>query len=180
VTLSPPATDEAPDYFFRYIRLVPAGDIRSILAAQLDDMGALIAHVSEDAAAHRYAPDKWSLRQVLAHVNDCERLFTFRALWFARGFDAPLPSFDQDVAARHDRADARSWSGLGEEFGHLRAATISLFRHLPDEAWTRRGVASGGEFSVKAFAWIAAGHVFHHATIMRERYLPTRPASERR
>lgn len=169
--LTPPAPSEAPEYFFRYIRLVPDGDIHAILEAQQDEMRALCASVTDATAGHRYAPDKWSLRQVLSHVNDCERLFVFRALWFARGFDTPLPSFEQEIASRHDGADGRTWSSLADEFAHLRASSLAFFGHLPEAAWTRRGVASGGEFTVKAFAWIAAGHVIHHTTIVRERYL---------
>lgn len=120
----------------------------------------------------RYAPDKWSIRQVMNHVNDTERVFVFRALWFARGFDEPLPSFDQDVAVTFAGADARSWASHLEEFATVRAATMTFFRSLPEGAANRNGIASGNPFSVRALAYIIAGHVEHHLKILRKRYLP--------
>jgi hypothetical protein len=104
-------------------------------------------------------------------VNDCERLFAFRALWFARGLAPALPSFDQDVASRHDGADARPLSSHIAEFDALRRSTVDFFRHLPDGAWTRRGTASDNPFTVRALAFITAGHVIHHRRILEERYL---------
>jgi hypothetical protein len=120
---------------------------------------------------HRYARDKWSIREVVSHLSDTERLFTFRAMWFARGFDSELPSFDQDVAIVGARADARPWKDIVEEFGAVRGATIPFFASVPDDAWDRRGIASGYSFSVRALAFIATGHVAHHLNILRERYL---------
>ena len=127
--------------------------------------------ISDERSRHRYAPDKWSIREVLGHINDTERLFAFRAFWFARGLPEPLPSFDQDIAAAHAGADDRSWSAHIDEFRSVRAATLALFQHLPPDAWTRRGVASDMPFTVRALAFIAAGHVAHHARLLRERYL---------
>jgi hypothetical protein len=92
-------------------------------------------------------------------------------LWFARGFDTELPSFDQNVAVAADGADDRSWRSLIDEFRAVREASLSLFRHLPPDAWMRRGVASGNPFSVRALAYVVAGHVSHHARILKERYL---------
>jgi hypothetical protein len=99
-------------------------------------------------------------------------LFVFRALWFARGFDSPLPSFDQDVAVSTAGSDDRSWRSHVEEFRTIRNATVSFFQNLPADAWMRRGVASGNPFTVRALAYISAGHVSHHVKILRERYLP--------
>jgi hypothetical protein len=127
--------------------------------------------VSEEQSLHRYAPDKWSIRQVLGHLNDTERLFVFRALWFARGFDTPLPSFDQNVAMRASGADQRSWASHVEEFRAVRSSTLTFFDQLPADAWQRRGIASDNPFTVRALAFIAAGHVAHHIRILRERYL---------
>ena len=104
-------------------------------------------------------------------MNDTERLFVFRALWFARGFDSPLPSFDQDVAVSTAGADARPWRSHVEEFRVVRAATLAFFDNLPADAWTRRGIASGNPFTVRALAYISAGHVTHHTKILQERYL---------
>jgi hypothetical protein len=137
------------------------------LAATLDQ----VRPITETQSLYRYAPDKWSIRGVLSHLNDCERLFVSRAFWFARGFDSPLPSFDDKVAAAAAGADARSWASHVEEFRAVRTATLAFFRHLPPEAWARRGMASGNPFTVRALAFIAAGHVTHHSRILRERYL---------
>jgi hypothetical protein len=166
-----PDRTEAAEYYFTYIAKVGPGDILEILETQLPETVAFFRAVSEERSRWRYAPDKWSIRQVLSHINDAERLFAFRALWFARGLDSPLPSFDQEVAEASTRADERSWSGLIEEFGAVRAATIALFEHLPAEAWMRRGVASGNPVSVRALAYIIAGHVTHHTSTLRSRYL---------
>ena len=166
-----PDRTEAADYYFTYINQVQ-GDLLGILEAQSDETTTLLRGVSEEQSRYRYAPDKWSIREALGHVNDAERLFVFRAFWFARGFDSPLPSFEQDVAARAARADERTLSSHLEEFRSIRAATLSFFRSLSEEAWMRRGMASGNPFSVRALAYITAGHVVHHNRILRERYLP--------
>jgi DinB superfamily len=166
-----PDRTEAAEYYFTYIDKVPPGDICPVLEAQLPQTLAFLRGISETQSLHRYAPGKWSIRQVVSHVNDAERLFVFRAFWFARGFDAPLPSFDQDVAASTAGAEDRPWSSHVDEFSAIRAATLTFFRSLPPDAWTRRGMASGNPFSVRALAYITAGHLEHHAGILRARYL---------
>jgi hypothetical protein len=165
---------EAAEYYFKYIDrvvLAPGQTITDVIAAQLDETAAFFGGITDTQSSHRYAPDKWSLRQVLSHINDTERVFAYRALWFARGFPAELPGFDQDVAIATAGADARSWASHVEEFRSIRAASVTLYRNLQPEAWTRRGVASGYPFSVRALAFITAGHVAHHMAIVRERYL---------
>ena len=166
-----PGTDEAAAYYFNYINQVPGEDIVGYLAAQLDETMPFFSGISEERSFHRYAPEKWSIRQVLNHVNDGERLFVYRAFWFARGFDSPLPSFDQEVSVRAARADEVPWAEHIEEFRGLRLATLSFFRNLPAEAWDRKGIASDYPFTVRALAFIIGGHVAHHAAILRERYL---------
>jgi uncharacterized damage-inducible protein DinB len=166
-----PDRTEASPYYFSYIDQVSAGDIRDILEAQSGEALAQLQSISDEQSRHRYAPDKWSIRQVLSHLNDAERLFVSRAFWFARGFDSPLPSFDQHVAMSAAGADDRAWSSHIDEFRAVRAATVTFFRTLPADAWGRRGVASGNTFTVRALAYIAAGHVTHHLRILRERYL---------
>lgn len=161
---------EAPDYYYTYINHVPDGDIVGILEAQLEAAAAGFARISEAQSLHRYAPEKWSIRESLAHVNDTERLFTFRAFWFARGLDAPLPSFDQDIAMRHISADARSWASHVAEFRDVRRATVNLFTHFSPEAWARRGQASGNTFTVRALAYITGGHLLHHLAVLRDKY----------
>lgn len=167
-----PDRSEAAEYYFTYIDRVPDGiDICRILEDQLPETLALLQGISDERSRHRYAPDKWSIREVVGHLSDTERMFVFRALWFARGFDTPLPSFDQNVAIVAARSDDIPWSSLVDELESVREATLAFFRHLPAEAWTRRGIASGNPFTVRALAYVAAGHVIHHSTILRERYL---------
>lgn len=170
VTTTVPDTTEAAEYYFTYIDQVGGGDIRQILEAQAGETLEVLRDISEERSRHRYAPDKWSIKQVLSHVNDTERAFVFRALWFARGFDSPLPSFDQNIAIAGAAADKRSWNSHLVEFEAVRAATLTFFQNLPAEAWLRRGVASGNTFTVRALAYITAGHVTHHVRILRERY----------
>ena len=166
-----PERGEAAEYYFTYINQVPEGDICATLDAQVGTAAALLESISDQQSAHAYAPGKWSIRQVLSHINDTERLFVFRAFWFARGFDAPLPSFDQNVAVAAAGADERSWRSHIDEFRAVRGATNAFFRNLPPEAWSRRGIASDNPFTVRALAFITAGHVTHHLKILRERYL---------
>jgi hypothetical protein len=166
-----PEKDEAAPYYFTYIDQVEGDDPLAAMQRQLDDTGGMLAAISEEKSLHRYAAGKWSLRQALSHINDTERVFTFRALWFARGFESPLPSFDQDVAVRTSDADQVPWATHVEEFRRVRLASISFFGNLPAEAWKRSGVASDQRVSVRALAFIVAGHTAHHARIVRERYL---------
>jgi hypothetical protein len=165
-----PDRTEAAEYFFRYIDQVPEGDILAILRNQTTETLALLREITDDGSLHRYAPDKWSIRQVVAHINDCERLFVFRAFWFARALEGELPSFDQDVAMVLAGADERSWNSHIDEFVAVRSATQMLFDNLPNDAWSRQGIAGGNPFSVRALAYISAGHVTHHLWILRERY----------
>lgn len=166
-----PDHTEVAEYYFTYINQVPDGDIRRTLHAQLEETVDFLGGISGDRSLHRYAPDKWSIREVLGHVNDCERLFVFRAFWFSRGLDSPLPSFDQNAAVSTAGSNLRSWRSLIEEFRVVRVASLSLFDELSGEAWARRGIASDNPFSVRSLAWITAGHVAHHSAILRTRYL---------
>jgi DinB family protein len=169
-----PDRSEAPEYYFKYIDRVPDPDVCRVLAIQRDETCQLLGSISEDESLHRYAPDKWTIREVLGHINDTERLVTFRAWWFARGFHSGLPSFDQNVAAAAAGAAQRTWDSHVQEFLAIRGSTILFFTELPAEAWLRRGIASDHPFTVRALAYIAAGHVIHHAAILRERYLNCR------
>ena len=166
-----PGKDEAALYYFTYIDRVQSDDIVGFLHAQLTEAEALFRGISEEKSLYRYAPEKWSIRQVLNHVTDTERMFLFRALWFARGFQDPLPSFEQDIAAAGAGANECPWRGHVEEFSAVRAASHAFFRNMPPGAGMHTGIASGKKFSVRALAWIAAGHFAHHAAIIRERYL---------
>lgn len=166
-----PQEGDAAPYYFPYINQVAGDDAVAVMESQLEESIALFAGISEELSLHRYSPDKWSIRQLLNHVTDTERALAFRALWFARGFTAPLPSYDQDIAAAGAAADGVSWSAHVEEFRRVRLSTISLYRNMPAEAWMRSGIASDNPFTVRALAFIVAGHLAHHAAILRERYL---------
>jgi hypothetical protein len=166
-----PKTDEAAAHYSTYIGRISNDNILDVLESQLRDTSALFRDVSEEKSLHRYAPEKWSIRQVLNHVNDTERVFAFRALWFGRGFSGSLPSFDQNTGASAAQADEYPWADHVQEFQKIRQATVALFRNLPDKAWARSGVASGMSVTVNALAYIIAGHAAHHIAILRERYL---------
>lgn len=166
-----PENSEAAPYYFTYINQVSGEDALSAIEGQLEDSMAFFSGISEQKSLHRYAPDKWSIRQVLNHVTDTERVFALRALWFARGFDTALPNYDQNVAVSAAEADAISWAAHSEEFRRVRMSTISLFKNMPAKAWTRSGIASDNRFTVRSLAYIIPGHLTHHVKIVRERYL---------
>lgn len=166
-----PKENEAATYYFTYINKIGGDDALKVMEAQVEESARFFAAISEDKSLYRYAPGKWSIRQVLNHISDTERTFAFRALWFARGFDTPLASFDQNIGVEGAAADRLSWAAHVEEFKRVRLASISLFRNLPEEAWTRTGMASDNRVSVRALAFIIAGHLTHHLEIVRERYL---------
>jgi hypothetical protein len=166
-----PDRTEAAEYYFTYISQVPGGDVVQLLEQQLAEVRDLLAGIPEARSLHRYAEGKWSIREVMSHINDAERVFTFRALWFGRGLEGSLPSFEQDVTVASAHADAMSLGEHRTEFEAIRASTLALFRGMPADAWLRRGVASGNEFTVRALAFITVGHAAHHLRLLRERYL---------
>jgi hypothetical protein len=166
-----PQRTEAAPYYYMYIDRITSEDIVGVLETQLEELMPFLAGIDEMKSLYRYAPEKWSIRQVLNHITDTERAFVFRALWFARTFDSPLPSFDQDIAAAGAGADEVTWKCHVDEFRAVRQATVLLFRNMPAEAWMRTGIASGNPFTVRALAYIIAGHVAHHKAILEERYL---------
>jgi hypothetical protein len=161
---------EAVPYYFTYINLVVGDDPVATIERQLAESEELYSAISEEKSLHRYAPQKWSIRELLNHITDTERAFAFRTLWFARGFTSPLPGYDQDIAAAGASADQFSWASHVEEFRSVRLATIALFRNLPHPAWERSGIASDNRFTVRAMAYIIPGHFAHHIAVLRERY----------
>jgi hypothetical protein len=168
---SRPTVEECSPYYFTYIQLVPDGDIVDTLQAQHADIHALLKHVTDAHAAASPAPTEWSIKQVVAHLSDTERLFAFRALWFARGEQTALPGMEPNPWVAITDANARALSDLLTEFDQVRAASLSLFANLDSAAWKRRGSASGNVISVRALAWIIAGHERHHNRSLREQYL---------
>ncbi len=169
--LGRPQPNEAASYYSLYIDRVPSDDVVGVLTTQLEEAVDFLSEISEQQSLHRYAPDKWSMRELLGHVNDTERVFMFRALWFARGFEDPLPSFDQEIGFKAAESDNVSWASHVDEFSAIRSATLAFFRNLPSDAWLRSGIASDNSVTVRALAYIVAGHVSHHLAILRERYL---------
>jgi uncharacterized damage-inducible protein DinB len=166
-----PQSTEAAPYYFKYIDLVTSEDIVPTFQSQLGETLEFLGGISEEQSLHSYAQDKWTIREVLNHVNDCERLFVSRAFWFARGFEDPLPSFEQVQAVQMAHANDISWGQLVEEFKDVRLGTISFFKNLPADAWSRSGVASDNQVTVRALAYIIAGHVSHHVGVLRARYM---------
>jgi len=166
-----PQEGDAAPYYFPYINQVAGDDALAVIESQLEESLALFAGISEETSLRRYAPGKWSIRELLNHVTDTERAFAFRALWFSRGFAIPLPGYDQNIAASGAAADGAPWSAHVEEFRSVRQSTIWLFRNMPAEGWTRAGIASDNHVTVRALAFIVAGHAAHHLKILRERYL---------
>jgi len=166
----PTEQDVAP-YFFTYIDQVAGDNPVGVLRPQLTEALELFSHISEEQSLRRYAPGKWSMRQLLNHVTDTERAFAFRMLWFSRGFETALPGYDQDIAAAGAEADGVSWTAHVEEFRTVRLSTISLYQNMPAEGWKRSGIANEKFITVGALAYIVPGHVTHHLKILRERYL---------
>ena len=166
-----PGTDEYAPYYGTYIGKVPDGDLRAMLASQLAETLALIRSIPESRGGHRYAPDKWSIKGVLGHLADSERIFSYRALRIGRGDATPLPGFEQDDYVPMGNFDARTLRDLADELAAVRQATIQLFAHLDQAAFERRGTASGKPVSVRALAYIIAGHELHHVGILKTRYL---------
>lgn len=166
----PDETEYLP-YYGRYISLVPEGDILALLNKQSDETLALLRSIPESQAEFRYAPDKWSIKELVGHVIDSERIFAYRALRFARNDQTPLPGYEQDDYIRNASFNDYPLVELASEFESVRSSTLSLFKHLSDEAWHRRGVANDAEASVRALAYIIAGHELHHREILRNRYL---------
>lgn len=169
-TNRPDATEYAP-YYGKYVSLVPDADILASLSEQLGETLALLQSIPEAQADFRYAPDKWSIRELVGHLIDTERIFAYRALRFARNDQTPIEGFEQDDYIRHASFDNYPLAELTSEFAHVRHASISLFKHLDRDAWTRKGTASDNEVSVRALAYIIAGHELHHLEILRSRYL---------
>ena len=171
VFMRPPEISEYPSSYGKYISLVQGDDLIEILDHQLNDSLAMLCRISEVKSLHRYEPAKWSIKEVLGHLNDSERIFTYRALRFARNDHTALSGFDQDPYVSEAGCDARPWSELVEEFGHIRRSTILFFRGLKLEAQMRFGVANNAPITVRALGFAIAGHELHHMGILREKYL---------
>ena len=171
VVFARPTASECSPYYFNYIQLVPDGDIVATLQAQHMQIHDLLKQTTDAEAASPPAPGEWSIKQVVAHLSDAERLFAFRALWFARGEQAALPGMEPNPWVENSDSNARPLADLLAEFDQVRAASISLFANLDAAAWKRCGTASDALISVRALAWVIAGHELHHNRSLREVYL---------
>ena len=166
-----PGTDEYAPSFAEYVsRIGENENIVSVLSDQIDKVLAWLERVPESRADYRYAPGKWSIKEVVGHLSDTERVFAYRALRFGRGDPTPLPSFDDQGYVGQQRAGDRTLVELAQEWVDIRRATLSLFRNFPSEAWTSRGTASGQPASVRAIAYVIGGHVRHHLEVLEARY----------
>ena len=169
-TIPRPNTGEYNEYYGSYIGRVPDGDLAEQLARQHDATRTLLGGLTPERARHRYAPDKWSVTEVVGHVADAERVFSYRAMRIARGDATPLPGFDEKVYVPAGRFDERPLATVLGELTAVRGATLALLRGLPEDSLARMGTASGHPVSVRALLYIIAGHELHHVNVLRERY----------
>ena len=169
--LTKPGSEEYAPYYQKYVALLPDEDVVATLAHQLDATRALLGGIDDVQAGSRYAPDKWSIKELVGHLIDTERVFAYRAMRFARNDHAPLSGFEQDDYVRNGDFDSRTLADLATEFEHLRRSNICFFQALSEDAWRRRGTANDSEVSVRALAHIIAGHEVHHMNILKTRYL---------
>lgn len=165
-----PDTSEFAPFYAGYVTRVPEEDILGVLAAQADEIGALARSLPEAKQSYRYAEGKWSVGEVLSHLIDGERVFGYRAFCFSRGEQAALPGFDENQYVSTSRAGDVPLVALAREFAAVRESNLGFLRRLGEQAWTRTGTASGKPVSVRALAWIMAGHPRHHLAVLRERY----------
>lgn len=166
-----PQAGEFNPYYSQYIDLVPEGDILGGLETQFSETFAMLKAIPESRAGFRYAEGKWSVKELLGHLSDAERIFVYRALCVARGDAQSLPGFEEDDYVRGAAFDTRSFASIVSEFETVRAATLSFFRNLSDDGWKRQGTANGSAVSVRAIAYILAGHERHHRQVLKDRYL---------
>lgn len=166
-----PQADEYAPYYAGYIGRVPDGaDLSAVLAQQPDELRALLAATSEDTANVRPAPGEWSIKEVVGHINDCERVFAYRAMRIARGDSTPLPGFEQNAYVEGTDFNRRALADLVEEFALQRRANLLTFRPLTDAETARLGTASGNPFSARALLYALAGHVMHHVESLKTTY----------
>lgn len=170
-TIARPKADEHADFYGKYVARVPDGDLVAQLREQIMETATLLAGVSPERANYAYEPGKWTIKEVIGHMIDVERVMSFRALWLARNDRTELPGFDENQWVPAANFASRTLDDLLEEYQAVRAATIHLAKHLDAEALARHGIVSGKNMSVRALFYIIAGHERHHAVLVRERYL---------
>lgn len=169
--ISRPETDEFDSYYERYVSLVADGDIISSLKNQISETLDLLDKISREKADFRYAEGKWSVKELVGHIIDTERIFAYRALRIARGDKTPIEGYEQDDYVKNAEFAKCGLARLAEEFALVRRANVLMFQNLTESAWHRRGTANDKEISVRALAYITAGHEIYHVNILKERYL---------
>ncbi len=166
-----PADDEYAPSYAGYVAKVPDGDILDILTDQRASASDTLGVIPPDKLAYRYAPGKWTVMEMLRHALDAEWVFTYRALWIARGDQAELPDMDQAAFVAGTQVEGQSLAAWVEEFRHLRTANLALYRTFDDDVLSRAGHASGHRITVRALLYVTAGHLTHHLDILNDRYL---------
>ncbi|UJF31297.1 DinB family protein [Paenibacillus hexagrammi] len=170
--LNRPDSTEYYPYVSGYIHLVPDGDYISYLAKQLEELNALFAEVSEEQGSYAYAPGKWSIKEIIGHITDTERVMSYRLLRIARGdSDISLPGFDQDSFIQSAAFSELTLETLLADFRAVRKATLTLLTTITDQAWLRKGLVNDNEISARAIAYTLAGHAQHHMNVLRDKYL---------
>ena len=169
--MAKPNTSDYPEYFGRYINQVPEEDLQEAFKNQFSKIESFLLFVNEEKAAFAYAPGKWTLKELLQHVIDAERIFNYRALCFARKENAPLPSFNENLYAENSNANTRSWKSLVNEFLNVRRSSEDLFSSFSDGILQQKGTAGNNLISVLSLGFIIIGHVYHHIKVAEEKYL---------
>ena len=169
--IAKPQESEYAPYYGKYISLVPGNDVLEALNRQITVTVDLLSGLNESAGNHRYAPGKWSIKQMLGHLADSERIFAYRALRISRGDRTPIEGFEQDDYVRNGPFENCPLAALVQEFMSVRRATVFLLEHLDEAAWMRTGSANGNEISARALAYIIAGHELHHRNELQQKYL---------
>ncbi|WP_257308777.1 DinB family protein [Geothrix fuzhouensis] len=172
MTLSRPLRDEYAEGYAPYIAAADEGDVLDLLQAQMEDIATLFGGFSEAQGAFRYAPGKWSLKDLLQHLCDAERIFAYRCLRIGRGDATPMPGFEEDPYAVAAKADARAMADLVADWRAVRTASLTLFRSLPEAAWLNQGTTNNRSITARCIPFISLGHAAHHLAVIRERYLP--------
>ena len=167
--MRPDSTEYAP-FYAGYIELVPEDDVLSAIETQSSETQKVLSSIDEARASYRYAEGKWSVKEMFGHITDGERVFGYRALCISRGEEQPLPGFDEKEYTANANYDAWKIGDLAEQYALVRRANIVMFRNLPPDAWTRRGIASNNPVTVRALAYMMVGHERHHLRVLRERY----------
>jgi len=169
--ISRPDADEFAPYYLTYIDQVTEADALPVLERQRQSTARFLEGIPESRAGYRYAEGKWTLREVVGHLSDAERIFAYRMLRFARGDETPLPGFDENAYVPGGGFERRSLADVAAEFAAIRDASIALVRSLDESTQRRRGLANGKPMSVRALAWVIAGHEAHHVRVLKEKYL---------